>query len=77
VCLACEDLVLFYGYVGVFIVVAVVTRSLRVLLPQLLCSSSCVSCMLRCSVGLWLCWFFYSGICCEAFIVSVIAATVV
>ena len=42
-CLACEDVVLFYGYVGVFIVVSVVKRSMRVLLQQLLCSSGSVS----------------------------------
>jgi len=43
VCLACEDVVLDYGCVGVFIVVSVVKRSLRVLLQQLLCSSGCLS----------------------------------
>jgi len=43
VCLACEDVVLGYGCVGVFIVVSVVKRSLRVLRQQLLCSSGSVS----------------------------------
>jgi len=43
VCLACEDVVLGYGWVGVFIVVSVVKRSLRVLLQQLLCSRVSVS----------------------------------
>jgi len=45
VCLACEDVVLCYGCVGVFIVVTVLNRSLRVLWQQLLCSSGSVSCM--------------------------------
>ena len=38
-CLACEDVVLGSGWIGVFIVVSVVKRTLRVLLQQLLCSS--------------------------------------
>jgi len=45
VCLACEDVVLGYGWVCVFIVVFVVKRSLAVLLQQLLCSSGSVSCL--------------------------------
>jgi len=45
VCLECEDVVLGYGCVGVFIVVSVVKRSLRVLRQQLLCSSGSVSYM--------------------------------
>jgi len=45
VCLACEDVVLGYGCVGVLRVVSVVKRSLRVLWQQLLCSSGSVSCM--------------------------------
>ena len=76
-CLACEDVVLCYGWVCVFIVVSVVKPSLRVLLQQLLCISGSVSCMLRCSAGLWMGLFFYICICCEAFIGSIIAATVV
>jgi len=43
--LACEDVVLGYGWVGVFILVSVVKRSLGILLQQLLCSSGSVSCM--------------------------------
>ena len=42
-CLACEDVVLGYGWVCVFIVVSVVKLSLRVLLQLLLCSSGSVS----------------------------------
>ena len=42
-CLAFEDVVLGYGCVGVFIVVSVVKRSLRVLWQQLLCSSGSLS----------------------------------
>ena len=76
-CLACEDVVLGYGWVCVFILVSVMKPSLRVLLHQLLCSSGSVSGMLRCSAVLWLCWCFYSGISCDAFIESIIAATVV
>jgi len=38
VCMTCEDVVLVYGCVGVFIVVSVVKHSLRVLWEQLLCS---------------------------------------
>jgi len=45
VCLECGDVVLGYGCVGVFIVVSVVKRSLRVLWQQLLCRSGSVSCM--------------------------------
>jgi len=60
-----------------FILVSILKRSLRVLWPQLLCSSGSVSCMCRCGAGLWMCWCFYSGICCEAFDVSITAATVV
>ena len=44
-CLACEDGMLDYGYIGVLIVVSVVKRSLGVLYQQLLCSSGSVSCM--------------------------------
>jgi len=43
VCLACKDVVLSYGCVGVFIVVSVVNCSLRVLWQQLLCSNGSVS----------------------------------
>ena len=45
VCLACEDVLLGFGCVGVFIVVSVVKPSLRVLWQELLCSSGSVSCM--------------------------------
>jgi len=45
VCLACEDGMLDYGYIGVLIVVSVLKRSLRVLWQKLLCSSVSVSCM--------------------------------
>jgi len=43
--LPCEDVLLGYGCVGFFILVSIVKRSLRVLWPQLLCSSGSVSCM--------------------------------
>jgi len=42
VCLACEDVVLGYGWVCVFVVVSVVKSSLGGLLQQLLCSSGIV-----------------------------------
>jgi len=45
VCLACEDVVLGYRCVGVYIVVSVVKGSVLVLCQQLLCSSGSVSCM--------------------------------
>ena len=44
-CLACEDVVLGYVCVGVFIVVSIVKRSVLVLWQQILCSSFNVSCM--------------------------------
>jgi len=69
--------VLGYGCVGVFIVVSVVKQSLRVLRQKMLCSSVSVSCMLRYIAGLWMFWCFYTGIICEAFIGSNMAATVV
>ena len=67
-CLECEDVVLGYRCVGVFIVESVVKCSLRVLWQQLFCSSGsvasvvCLSCedvvlASGCDV------FFYSGIC--------------
>jgi len=77
VCLASEDVVLGCGCVCVLIVVSVVKRSLRLLLQQLLCSSGSVAYILKCTVGFWWCWCFYSAISCEAFIESIIAATVV
>jgi len=43
--LACENVVLGYVGVGVFIVVSVVKRSLRVLLQQMMCSSGSVPCI--------------------------------
>jgi len=43
VCLACEDVVMGSGCVGVFIVVSVVKRSLRVLRQQQFCISGSVS----------------------------------
>jgi len=45
VCLACGDVLLGYGCVGVYIVVSVVKCSVLVLCQQLLCSSGSVSCM--------------------------------
>jgi len=45
VCLACEEVVLGYGCVVVFIVVSVVKRSLRGLWQQLFFSSGSLSCM--------------------------------
>jgi len=45
VCLACEDVLLGYRCVGVFILESVVKRSLTVLWQQLLCSSGSVSYM--------------------------------
>jgi len=41
---------------------------LFILCYQLLCYSSSVSCMWRCSAGLWMCWCFYTGISSEVFI---------
>jgi len=46
VCLACEDVVLGYRCVGVFIVESVVKCSLIVLWQQLLCSSGSVATVL-------------------------------
>ena len=44
-CLACEDIVLGSGWIGVFIVVSVVKRSLRVLLQQLCVAAVvCLAC---------------------------------
>jgi len=43
VCLACEDVFLGYGCVGVFIMVSVVKYSLIVLWQQLLCTIGSVS----------------------------------
>ena len=42
-CIICENVELDFGGVGVFIVVSLVKRSLRVLLQQMLCSSGSVS----------------------------------
>ena len=54
VCMTCEDVVLVYGCVGVFIVVSVVKRSLRVLWQQLLCSRGSMYGMWRCSACLFI-----------------------
>ena len=65
-----------YGCVGVFIVVSVVKRSLRVLWQQLFLAA--VVCLAFEVVVLdYGCVFFYSFISCEALIESSMAATVV
>ena len=48
-CLACEDVLLGYGWVCFFIVVSVVKTLLCVLMQQLLCGSGSVYGMRRCS----------------------------
>jgi len=54
----CIDLM---QWIGVF-------YCLFTLWQQLLCYSGSVSCMWRCGAGFWMCWCFYTGVSCAAFI---------